>query len=185
MRCREPLTRSGRELVQTCLSIAGGASQWASWFRLIDEPDCVMVPGHQSSIPRPYRERAGWEGKQRELLRGESPVRAGVSRDFPGQRVGSSRAHNPKVAGSNPAPATKRTLGNPTSPKDFLTSRIARDRSIGAITADQPAISRKVGRSAGPRSAYRRRIELSDRGGTPTAPMEWNRMPPAHRRRSP
>ena len=62
-----------------------------------------------SFIPRPYRERAGWEGKQRELLRGESPVRAGVSRFVPGQRV-RRFAHNPKVAGSNPAPATKETL---------------------------------------------------------------------------
>ena len=57
-----------------------------------------MVPGYQSSIPRPYRERVGWKGKQRETLRGEKPVRTGVLRVSPGQRVGSFRAHNPKVA---------------------------------------------------------------------------------------
>ena len=33
------------------------------------------------------------------------------------------RAHNPKVAGSNPAPATKRTLGTPTYPEGFLAQR--------------------------------------------------------------
>ena len=59
-----------------------------------------MVPGYQSSIPRPYRERVGWKGKQRETLRGEEPVRTGVLRVSPGQRVGSFRAHNPKVAGT-------------------------------------------------------------------------------------
>lgn len=47
------------------------------------------------------------EGKQRETLRGEEPVRPGVLRVFPGQRVGSFRADNPKVAASNPAPATQ------------------------------------------------------------------------------
>ena len=62
----------------------------------------------------PYRERVGWKGKQRETLRGETPVRTGVSRVFPGQRISRFRAHNPKVAGSNPAPARKRTLGIPT-----------------------------------------------------------------------
>ncbi len=32
--------------------------------------------------------------------------------------------HNPKVAGSNPASATKRTLGTPTYPKGFLASAV-------------------------------------------------------------
>ena len=36
-------------------------------------------------IPRPYRERVGWKGKQREPSRGENLVRAGISRIFPGQ----------------------------------------------------------------------------------------------------
>ena len=61
------------------------------------------------SIPRPYRERVGWKGKQRETLGGENPVRTGVSGVFPGQDRPHNRAHNPKVAGSNPAPATNET----------------------------------------------------------------------------
>ena len=91
-----------------------------------------MVPGYQSSIPRPYRERVGWKGKQRETLRGEKPVRTGVLRDSPGQRVGSLRAHNPKVAGSNPAPATKKTLGTPTYPEGFLALGVALNRPVGS-----------------------------------------------------
>ena len=54
---------------------------------------------------RPYRARVGWKGKQRETLRGENPVRTGVPGVFPGQGSPHNRAHNPKVAGSNPAPA--------------------------------------------------------------------------------
>ena len=34
------------------------------------------------------------------------------------------RAHNPKVAGSNPAPATKKTLGITTDTEGFLVSGI-------------------------------------------------------------
>jgi hypothetical protein len=40
------------------------------------------------------------------MTRGENPLCAGSSSIPPGQRVVSSLAHNPKVAGSNPAPAT-------------------------------------------------------------------------------
>jgi hypothetical protein len=69
-------------------------------------------------------------GKHRETLRGEGPVRTGVSRVVPGQRIGLSRAHNPKVAGSNPAPATKRTLGTPTYPEGFLAFGIVEVASI-------------------------------------------------------
>ena len=35
------------------------------------------------------------------------------------------RSHNPKVAGSNPAPATKKTLGIPTCAEGLLASRVA------------------------------------------------------------
>ena len=37
----------------------------------------------------------------------------------PGQRNPDNRAHSPKVAGSNPAPATKKTLGIPTCAEGF------------------------------------------------------------------
>ena len=65
---------------------------------IIGEAQSGRVP---SSKPRPYRERVGWIGKQRETLRGENPVRTGVSRVSLGQREGSFRAHNPKVAGAS------------------------------------------------------------------------------------
>jgi hypothetical protein len=78
-----------------------------------------------SSIPRPYRERVGWKGKQRELMRGESQVRTSISGVSAGQRVRRFRAHNPKVAGSNPAPATKRTLGIPTFSRVFSRVRLS------------------------------------------------------------
>jgi hypothetical protein len=38
--------------------------------------------------------------------------------------------HNPKVAGSNPAPATKKTLGIPTCAEGFLASRVADDARV-------------------------------------------------------
>ena len=49
--------------------------------------DCQdrMRVGRVASIPRPYRERVGWKGKQRETLRGENPVRMGISRVSPGR----------------------------------------------------------------------------------------------------
>ena len=49
-------------------------------------------------IARLSRERVGWDGKQRETLRDENPVRTSVPGVCPGQRVGFPRAHNPKVA---------------------------------------------------------------------------------------
>ncbi len=70
---------------------------------------CDAIASSQPDSP--YRERVGWNGKQGETLRGEKPVRNGVSRVPPGQRPGSFRTHSPNVAGSNPAPATKTTLG--------------------------------------------------------------------------
>ncbi len=45
------------------------------------------------------------------------------SRRLPRSAGGVPSAHNPKVAGSNPAPATKKTLGIPTCAEGFLASR--------------------------------------------------------------
>jgi hypothetical protein len=57
-------------------------------------------------------------------MRGESQVRTSISGVSAGQRLRRFRAHNPKVAGSNPAPATKKTLGIPTCAEGFLASRV-------------------------------------------------------------
>ena len=78
------------------LACQSRASSWCGWRAAIALRSC-------SSIPRPYRERVGWNGNQREVLRGESPVRASVSDVSAGQRVGRFRAHNPKVIGQAPS----------------------------------------------------------------------------------
>jgi hypothetical protein len=105
--------------------------------------------GVDVSIPRPYRERVGGEGEQRETLRGENPAMTGVSRVSPGQRVGSFRAHNPKVAGSNPAPATNETLGNPTVPG--VSSRLGsgRNRPGARLGVHVPGVCVHPGRDRG------------------------------------
>ncbi len=72
------------------LACRSWASSWCGWRAVMALQSC-------SSIPRPYRERAGWEGKQRELMRGESSVRAGGFAGFPRSAGGRFRAHNPKV----------------------------------------------------------------------------------------
>jgi hypothetical protein len=72
------------------LACPSWASSWCGW-------RAAIAPRFCSFIPRPYRERVGWKGKQRELMRGESPVRTGASRVLPSQRVRHFRAHNPKV----------------------------------------------------------------------------------------
>ena len=89
------------------------AVSFATTIRPSDSADLLC------SIARPSRERVGWDGKQWEMVRGEKPVRKRISRVSPGQPEGSSRAHDPKVAGSNPAPATKKTLGIPTFSRVF------------------------------------------------------------------
>jgi hypothetical protein len=111
-----PLSSSNRsEFGRIAVSTLGFAERWVA-----------MALWSCFSIPRPYRGRVGWEGQQRETLRSEKPVRTGVSGVSPGQRNPQYRAHNPKVAGSNPAPATKRTLGTPTYPRGYLASRPSR-----------------------------------------------------------
>ena len=60
------------------------------------------------------------------------------------------RAHNPKVAGSNPAPATNETLGRPTSPGGFFTFRIAQARRL--VPSERgilPSAAFKVGSAPG------------------------------------
>ena len=47
-------------------------------------------------------------------------------------------AHNPKVVGSNPAPATKKTLGIPTFPRVFSRSGVG---CFGASTGLLPAVA--------------------------------------------
>ena len=44
------------------------------------------------------------------------------------------RSHNPKVAGSNPAPATKKTLRIPTCAEGFLASRIAGNAHVKPVS---------------------------------------------------
>jgi hypothetical protein len=44
------------------------------------------------------------------------------------------QSHNPKVAGSNPAPATKRTLGIPSCAEGFLASRVADDARVKPVS---------------------------------------------------
>ena len=58
------------------------------------------------------------------------PIQDGRFAGFPGQRVGRFRAHNPRVAGSNPAPATKRTFGIPTFSRSFSRPELAGDPRV-------------------------------------------------------
>ena len=72
----------------------------------------------RQSIARPSRERVRWEGQQREVMRSENLFWASVLGISPGQRLAQNRAHNPKIAGSNPTPATNFEVGQRPFPRN-------------------------------------------------------------------
>ena len=74
---------------------------------------------HVSNEPRNTRRNA----TSRPLVaKARKPQLRGDPATQIGGRTASLGAHNPKVAGSNPAPATKKALGSPTSLEGFLAS---------------------------------------------------------------
>ena len=60
------------------------------------------------SVAHRWHKRVPSAGHQRATLRSEIPVWPAHSRILPGHGNPLLLAHNPKVAGSNPAPATKK-----------------------------------------------------------------------------
>jgi hypothetical protein len=73
----------------------------------LNHSNVVHQPAH--SIARPSRESVRWDGQEREVTRTRKMAsEQALSRVSPGQLIPRTRAHNPTVAGSNPAPATRR-----------------------------------------------------------------------------
>ena len=62
-------------------------------------------------IARSSRKRMRWDQEGREVSRTRSVLWPGISRVCPGHGQPRNRAHNPKVVGSNPTPATNEGPG--------------------------------------------------------------------------
>jgi len=82
----------------------------------------IKLNSHASVLPVGSQERSG-----RNSCMAESP----------------KRAHNPKVAGSNPAPATKKTLGIPTCAEGFLASGIVENTHVKPVSNTESILTRR------------------------------------------
>jgi hypothetical protein len=84
---------------------------------------------YQTGVKRTVRRDLGRSGR---LRVGQSRCRTVPA--IWNQAASSPAPHNPKVAGSNPAPATKKALGIPTCAEGFLASRVGESAHVKPVS---------------------------------------------------